>query len=539
MHQAPPSVCTQHDKAEDFYCEDCNTVICLRCASTVHIHHDTWEIDEVAEGFREVMQYWLDQWRQGRWQIEEDLEHSIQEINAQIQIQADRILEEIMDVLRQREQDLLNQVDKFARDMWTRFQEEKSKVKCSSEFSHLKPLCDFSENLVRFGTDREVIALQREMTQQLECAISEMEPTEVADDLHTEIVFVPQKLPAVSDFIQIGAVSISGPDSDGLSRRMSRDSGQGSRSSSELSLISLGLARRKSRGDDVIPHRPIARLAEDYVSRSNDDVHVMTASEELPSTLLDEEDSIKEQEESTTGWQRLKHKIWKQHGHEATDKLKRSSSPRHVHIKEIEKKPSNPPEKEEELSGPPEEDAGKTGEGVKKVVQSARRGSTFMKVVAPTAQKEEEEQMSEVASEMTKGQDHFDWRRTRSRTFDSVHVGTTEYDTTTRYDDVQYTMDQSAETFEKLTEKLSSDNIRVKERGHLNWRKQRAQSLHSTKYESPKSDRRASRGHFDWRKKRAQSVLLTEVPEKQRVLSPKGRQTKHAWQAERGRSFTD
>ncbi|CAH1241035.1 TRIM3 [Branchiostoma lanceolatum] len=358
MHQAPPSVCKQHDKAEDFYCEDCNTVICLRCASTVHIHHDTWEIDEVAEGFREVMQHWLDQWRQGRWQIEEDLEHSIQEINAQIQIQADRILEEIMDVLRQREQDLLNQVDKFARDMWTRFQEEKSKVKCSSEFSHLQPLCDFSENLVRFGTDREVIALQREMTQQLECAISEMEPTEVADDLHSEILFVPQKLPAVSDFIQIGAVSISGPDSDGLSRRMSRDSGQGSRSSSELSLISLGLARRKSRGDDVIPHRPIARLAEDYVSRSNDDVHVMTASEELPSTLLDEEDSIKEQEESTTGWKRLKHKIWKQHGHETTDKLKRSSSPSHV--TGMGKKPPRHQEKEEGLSGPPEEDAGKT-----------------------------------------------------------------------------------------------------------------------------------------------------------------------------------
>ncbi|XP_035657851.1 transcription intermediary factor 1-alpha-like isoform X1 [Branchiostoma floridae] len=525
MHQAPPSVCKQHDKAEDFYCEDCNTVTCLRCASTVHIHHDTWEIDEVADGFREVMQYWLDQWRQGRWQIEEDLENSIQEINAQIQIQSDRILDEIIEVLRQREQDLLNQVDRFARDMWTRFQEEKSKIKSSSEFSHLKPLCDFSENLVRFGTDREVIALHREMTQQLECAISEIEPTEVSDDLHSEIFFVPQKLPSVADWIQIGAVSISGPDSDGLSRRMSRDSGQGSRSSSELSLISLGLARRQSRDSDVMPHRSNQlRPVGDYVSKSSEDVRVLTTTEESPNRpLLDEEYSIEDQEEAKTSWQRLKHKIWK-HGHETTEKLKRSSSP--FHVTETGKKLSQHPETEEELSGP-EENAGKTEEGVKRVVQSARRGSTYQRVVVPTVQKGEQQQHSDVAEP-----EHFDWRRSRSRTFD---LGIAASDATNRHDDTQYKMDPNPHTFDELTAKLSADNITTKE--HFNWRKQRSQSLDSESG-SPKTDKRDSRRHFQWRNKRAHTVL-TKVPEKQRVLSPKGQHTKHAWQAERRRSFTD
>ncbi|XP_066300048.1 E3 ubiquitin-protein ligase TRIM56-like [Branchiostoma lanceolatum] len=69
MHKAPPTVCGRHNKAEDFYCEDCNVVTCSRCAGTIHIHHDTCEMEEVAAGFREVMDIWLDQWRQGRWQV--------------------------------------------------------------------------------------------------------------------------------------------------------------------------------------------------------------------------------------------------------------------------------------------------------------------------------------------------------------------------------------------------------------------------------------------------------------------------------------
>ncbi|XP_078661905.1 uncharacterized protein LOC144905947 isoform X2 [Branchiostoma floridae x Branchiostoma belcheri] len=503
MHKAPPSVCGRHNKPEDFYCEDCNVVTCSRCASTIHIHHDTCEVDEVADGFREAMEMWLDQWRQGRWQMEEDLEMSIQEVNTQIQMQSDMILDTIIEVLRQREQDLLNQVDKFARDMWLRFQDEKSKH--STEKSHLKPLCDFSESLVRFGSDREVIALHREINIQLESAVSEMEPTDVPDHLKREMFFEPEKLPDVTAWIQIGTLSVSPTDCFSRNSKhsiASRDSGHGSRSSSELSLESLGLARSLSHDSDVFSND---------VSKSNKDLSPTAAG---GSKGTGEESSQHDREKAKKKWKGLGQKIKKQ-SVKTTNKIRKWSSREELGEAEdagkgekmvksdrrqsgltpadlslvslgLVRSPSDDTQGQEKgknkwqhlrqrmkkncltsttdklqrsfsNGSEEEEDSGK-------VVQSARKGSVFRKVVAMAVIQEKDKQESEEEVGTT---DRLDWRK-HSVGFNTLNQ--TQLDTSS------------------------------KEKARLNWRKARTQTMaiNALRATTP-STKNEKKVHFDWR----------------------------------------
>ncbi|XP_035658312.1 uncharacterized protein LOC118403645 [Branchiostoma floridae] len=507
MHKAPPIVCGRHNKPEDFYCEDCNVVTCSRCAGTIHIHHDTCEMEEVATGFREVMEIWLDQWRQGRWQMEEDLEMSLLEVNTQIQMQSDRILDSIIDVLRQRELDLLNQVDKFARDMCIRFQDEKSKH--STENSHLKPLCDFSESLVRFGSDQEVIALHREITLQLESAVSEMEPTEVPDDLRREMFFEPGTLPNVAEWIQIGTVSVS--PTDGFSRNSklsitSRDSGHGS----ELSLESVGLPRSLSCESDIFI---------DEMSKSNKD---------LPGAA-GEETSLHDGEKAKKGWKSLKHKM-KKHSFKTSDKSRKLSSPTNSteqlhelgnagkevetvksarrgsrlsssdlslvslglvksptaegsqgqekgknkwqHLRERMKLKSTDKHQRSLSNGSEEEES---GGNAKKLVRSARKGSVFRKVVTMAVIQEKGNQ--EPAREEASGtSEHLDWRR----------------HSTVGMSGLSYAMGQSPRVLDTLK------NTRSRENARLNWRKAGSQTINVLRATTPlaKPDKKV---HFDWR----------------------------------------
>ncbi|CAH1241038.1 TRIM3 [Branchiostoma lanceolatum] len=207
MHSEQYYLCKRHGEPELAFCEDCRVVACFICTREEHLYHDTWGLVEKAERYKTEVKELIEKCRNRRWRVEDNLEASVRKTKSEIQNEAKKALAVLTRMIKQREGELLGQVDQFAMDMWIKIHREKQNIEPQTE--RYDGLVTLGESLVDFGSSQEIVTTHQHLRYRLSGAIAEQSPLQVPELLRKEISFIPADLTTVEEEELIGNLNFS------------------------------------------------------------------------------------------------------------------------------------------------------------------------------------------------------------------------------------------------------------------------------------------------------------------------------------------
>ncbi|XP_037122898.1 tripartite motif-containing protein 3-like [Syngnathus acus] len=164
----PPLSCPNHEgKVMEFYCESCETAMCLECTEGEHREHVTVPLRDVLEQHKSALKNQLDTVRNRLPQLTVAIE-LVNEISKQLTERKHAAVTEINDTfdelekaLHQRKSALVAEVDNICSAKQKVLQAQLTSLLQGKE--NIQSSCDFTEQALSHGSATEVLLVQKQM----------------------------------------------------------------------------------------------------------------------------------------------------------------------------------------------------------------------------------------------------------------------------------------------------------------------------------------------------------------------------------------
>ncbi|XP_061636871.1 tripartite motif-containing protein 3-like isoform X1 [Phyllopteryx taeniolatus] len=163
-----PLSCPNHEgKVMEFYCESCETAMCLECTEGEHREHVTVPLRDVLEQHKSALKNQLDAVRNRLPQLTAAIE-LVSEISKQLTerkngavTEIDATFDELEKALRQRKSALVAEVDNICGAKQKVLQAQLTSLLQGKE--NIESSCDFTEQALSHGSATEVLLVQKQM----------------------------------------------------------------------------------------------------------------------------------------------------------------------------------------------------------------------------------------------------------------------------------------------------------------------------------------------------------------------------------------
>ncbi|XP_077579012.1 tripartite motif-containing protein 3-like isoform X1 [Stigmatopora nigra] len=186
-----PLSCPNHEgKVMEFYCESCETAMCLECTEGEHREHVTVPLRDVLEQHKSALKNQLDTVRNRLPQLTAAVD-LVTEISKQLterkegavtEIQA--TFEELEKALRQRKEALVAEVENMCAAKQKVLQAQLSSLLRGKE--NIQSSCDFTEQALSHGSAAEVLLVQKQMGERVGALARQAFPDQPQENGHLE-----------------------------------------------------------------------------------------------------------------------------------------------------------------------------------------------------------------------------------------------------------------------------------------------------------------------------------------------------------------
>eukprot|EP00066_Takifugu_rubripes_P029986 XP_011619252.1 PREDICTED: tripartite motif-containing protein 3-like isoform X2 [Takifugu rubripes] len=167
-----PLCCPNHEgKVMEFYCESCETAMCLDCTEGEHREHETVPLRDVVEQHKAVLKTQLDAIRSRLPQLTAAIE-LVSEISRQLNDRKSEAVaeisgtfEELERALHQRKTALVTDLENICTAKQKVLQAQLSALLQGKE--HIQSSCSFTEQALSHGSATEVLLVQKQMSERV------------------------------------------------------------------------------------------------------------------------------------------------------------------------------------------------------------------------------------------------------------------------------------------------------------------------------------------------------------------------------------
>ncbi|XP_075887792.1 tripartite motif-containing protein 3b isoform X1 [Nelusetta ayraudi] len=167
-----PLCCPNHEgKVMEFYCESCETAMCLECTEGEHREHVTVPLRDVVEQHKAVLKTQLDAIRSRLPQLTAAIE-LVTEISRQLNerkmeavAEITRTFEELERALHQRKTALVTEMENICGTKQKVLQAQLASLLQGKE--HIQSSCSFTEQALNHGSATEVLLVQKQMSERV------------------------------------------------------------------------------------------------------------------------------------------------------------------------------------------------------------------------------------------------------------------------------------------------------------------------------------------------------------------------------------
>ncbi|XP_049580749.1 tripartite motif-containing protein 3 [Syngnathus scovelli] len=187
----PPLSCPNHEgKVMEFYCESCETAMCLECTEGEHREHVTVPLRDVLEQHKSALKNQLDTVRNRLPQLTVAIE-LVNEISKQLTERKHAAVTEINDTfdelekaLHQRKSALVAEVDNICSAKQKVLQAQLTSLLQGKE--NIQSSCDFTEQALSHGSATEVLLVQKQMGERVSALARHTFPEHPHENGHLE-----------------------------------------------------------------------------------------------------------------------------------------------------------------------------------------------------------------------------------------------------------------------------------------------------------------------------------------------------------------
>ncbi|XP_077984634.1 E3 ubiquitin-protein ligase TRIM71-like [Glandiceps talaboti] len=189
----PPLYCTRHrDNQLKFYCDTCETAICLECTAVDHLHpkHKYRYLEEAAKGFKEDLTEMTERLKlketqasEGKDKVEKitrSLDANYQKAGEQLNEHTEKTVEITTNKIRESSKSLQSTLKKEYDNRKTNLNAQLKELDCSE--SDMANAREFAENLMHYGNAAQLMTAKKGMTSQIQELLTNGMTTEPAED---------------------------------------------------------------------------------------------------------------------------------------------------------------------------------------------------------------------------------------------------------------------------------------------------------------------------------------------------------------------
>uniref|UniRef100_A0A671WKU8 RING-type E3 ubiquitin transferase n=1 Tax=Sparus aurata TaxID=8175 RepID=A0A671WKU8_SPAAU len=169
-----PLCCPNHEgKVMEFYCESCETAMCLDCTEGEHREHVTVPLRDVVEQHKAVLKTQLDAIR-SRWglpqltaaiELVSEISRQLNERKTEAVVEITSTFEELERALHQRKTALITDLENICSTKQKVLQAQLSSLLQGKE--HIQSSCSFTEQALSHGSATEVLLVQKQMSERV------------------------------------------------------------------------------------------------------------------------------------------------------------------------------------------------------------------------------------------------------------------------------------------------------------------------------------------------------------------------------------
>ncbi|XP_070561834.1 E3 ubiquitin-protein ligase TRIM56-like [Ptychodera flava] len=190
---AQPSVaCKDHPENKvDFFCDTCETPICMACAVVKHRGHEHREIKEAAESIRRFLEDKLEKLQVKTTEVTQNLvqfKTKTQELDETYQREVNNVKKHTLDTEQNIARMIREQEGKLLQDLKSRYEE--NKVRMETEGTTLTQMKEgaettrvFVQSLIRYGNDVQLVSTAAETSANLDDVLTTAVPS--IQDMYT------------------------------------------------------------------------------------------------------------------------------------------------------------------------------------------------------------------------------------------------------------------------------------------------------------------------------------------------------------------
>ena len=188
--EAQETICSDHGKPLELFCETCDTVICVTCLTHTHKHHEYDLITDSYAIHREALEKSLNPVKGKIGALKKALsalaerEGEIRERGEGVLEEIHEMVEEMMNVLRESERELTEQAKRVTDDKLKVLSEQTKSAEMS--LSVLEGIEDYVEQSLKTGSPQQVLRSKKQMMELMsevtaQINVEELHPEEKAD----------------------------------------------------------------------------------------------------------------------------------------------------------------------------------------------------------------------------------------------------------------------------------------------------------------------------------------------------------------------
>ncbi|TRY65997.1 hypothetical protein DNTS_003777 [Danionella cerebrum] len=187
----PPLSCPNHEgKVMEFYCESCETAMCLECTEGEHREHVTVPLRDVLEQHKAALKNQMDAIRNRLPQLSSAVE-LVQEISLQLSDRKKQAVshisstfEELEKALQQRKNTLINDLENICSSKQKVLQSQLAALVQGQE--NIESCCSFSERALSRGSATEVLLVQKQMSERMTALALQPFPEQPHENAHLD-----------------------------------------------------------------------------------------------------------------------------------------------------------------------------------------------------------------------------------------------------------------------------------------------------------------------------------------------------------------
>lgn len=189
--RALPPVCSIHEKEMEFYCFDCQHLICTDCCIvTDHKEHSYEFMKKVSPGIKENLSEKLASIKRIQTSVNsalkavESTKSNVETLGVTVTAAINTSFQNLYDIMQQRKQELLKQVSKFVDSKFDRLCIQEKELQTTSNVT--QSMIEFVERIVKNMTDEELVSIHTQILKRIseeteKFSDANLKPVEEAD----------------------------------------------------------------------------------------------------------------------------------------------------------------------------------------------------------------------------------------------------------------------------------------------------------------------------------------------------------------------